>query len=223
MFLCPTCGNKRCPKATDHHLNCTGRTNRDKPGACTNEQTVAETMGDRPTEEKSRRSSLHAIWPARVSTCRHLFRDAGSGIPQHPCLLGQWPQAPVCQQHGLLGDVHAQSGARGRGREGGRQTHPAPAWPSLSRVHCRGLGGVRHALRHRPRQGRGRLAAKKPRAASFASPSPIFARRLEAMDIKPKGTTKDALIEQLLEVDPQAFIWERMLSAIWPATMRARP
>jgi hypothetical protein len=24
MFLCPTCGNKRCPKATDHRLDCTG-------------------------------------------------------------------------------------------------------------------------------------------------------------------------------------------------------
>jgi hypothetical protein len=24
MVLCPTCGNKRCPKATDHRLECTG-------------------------------------------------------------------------------------------------------------------------------------------------------------------------------------------------------
>ncbi|MDX5935670.1 hypothetical protein DLNHIDIE_00085 [Acidithiobacillus thiooxidans ATCC 19377] len=24
MFVCPTCGNKRCPKTTDHHLDCTG-------------------------------------------------------------------------------------------------------------------------------------------------------------------------------------------------------
>lgn len=24
MFLCPTCGNKRCPKASDHRLDCTG-------------------------------------------------------------------------------------------------------------------------------------------------------------------------------------------------------
>lgn len=24
MILCPTCGNKRCPKATDHRLECTG-------------------------------------------------------------------------------------------------------------------------------------------------------------------------------------------------------
>lgn len=23
MFLCPQCGNKRCPKATDHDLACT--------------------------------------------------------------------------------------------------------------------------------------------------------------------------------------------------------
>lgn len=24
MFVCPVCGNKRCPKATDHRLDCTG-------------------------------------------------------------------------------------------------------------------------------------------------------------------------------------------------------
>jgi len=24
MILCPTCGNKRCPKASDHRLECTG-------------------------------------------------------------------------------------------------------------------------------------------------------------------------------------------------------
>ncbi len=29
MFLCPICGNKRCPKATDHRLICTMS---DKPG-----------------------------------------------------------------------------------------------------------------------------------------------------------------------------------------------
>jgi hypothetical protein len=29
MFLCPVCGNKRCPKATDHRLGCT---NSNEPG-----------------------------------------------------------------------------------------------------------------------------------------------------------------------------------------------
>jgi len=24
MILCPDCGNKRCPKASDHRLDCTG-------------------------------------------------------------------------------------------------------------------------------------------------------------------------------------------------------
>ena len=24
MILCPVCGNKRCPKASDHRLDCTG-------------------------------------------------------------------------------------------------------------------------------------------------------------------------------------------------------
>lgn len=29
MILCPQCGNKRCPKATDHKLDCT---NSNEPG-----------------------------------------------------------------------------------------------------------------------------------------------------------------------------------------------
>jgi hypothetical protein len=29
MFLCPDCGNKRCPKATDHRNDCT---NSNEPG-----------------------------------------------------------------------------------------------------------------------------------------------------------------------------------------------
>lgn len=29
MIVCPECGNKRCPKASDHVLNCTGS---NKPG-----------------------------------------------------------------------------------------------------------------------------------------------------------------------------------------------
>jgi hypothetical protein len=33
MFLCPTCGNKRCPKATDHRLKCTGSNEPGQPGS----------------------------------------------------------------------------------------------------------------------------------------------------------------------------------------------
>jgi len=33
MFLCPTCGNKRCPKATDHTLACTNSNEPGQPGS----------------------------------------------------------------------------------------------------------------------------------------------------------------------------------------------
>ena len=33
MILCPTCGNKRCPKATDHRLACTGSNEPGQPGS----------------------------------------------------------------------------------------------------------------------------------------------------------------------------------------------
>jgi NAD-dependent SIR2 family protein deacetylase len=33
MILCPTCGNKRCPHATDHTLECTGSNEPGQPGS----------------------------------------------------------------------------------------------------------------------------------------------------------------------------------------------
>ncbi len=33
MFLCPTCGNKRCPRATNHVLDCTGSNESGQPGS----------------------------------------------------------------------------------------------------------------------------------------------------------------------------------------------
>lgn len=33
MFLCPACGNKRCPKATNHELDCTGSNEPGQPGS----------------------------------------------------------------------------------------------------------------------------------------------------------------------------------------------
>jgi hypothetical protein len=33
MIVCPTCGNKRCPKASDHRLACTGSNERGQPGS----------------------------------------------------------------------------------------------------------------------------------------------------------------------------------------------
>ncbi len=33
MILCPTCGNKRCPHATDHSLACTNSNDPGQPGS----------------------------------------------------------------------------------------------------------------------------------------------------------------------------------------------
>lgn len=33
MVLCPTCGNKRCPKASDHRLECTGSNSSGQEGS----------------------------------------------------------------------------------------------------------------------------------------------------------------------------------------------
>ena len=37
MFLCPTCGNKRCPKATDHRNECTGSNKAGQKGSADEE------------------------------------------------------------------------------------------------------------------------------------------------------------------------------------------
>ena len=34
MIVCKTCGNKRCPKATDHRLECTKSNEPGQPGSC---------------------------------------------------------------------------------------------------------------------------------------------------------------------------------------------
>lgn len=33
MLVCPICGNKRCPKASDHELDCTGSNKPGQPGS----------------------------------------------------------------------------------------------------------------------------------------------------------------------------------------------
>jgi len=33
MILCPECGNKRCPKASDHDLSCTDSNKPGQPGS----------------------------------------------------------------------------------------------------------------------------------------------------------------------------------------------
>lgn len=33
MYLCPDCGNKRCPKGTNHELACTGSNEPGQPGS----------------------------------------------------------------------------------------------------------------------------------------------------------------------------------------------
>ena len=47
MILCPDCGNKRCPKASDHSLGCTGSNEPGQPGSV-----YAALSPAQPVEEK---------------------------------------------------------------------------------------------------------------------------------------------------------------------------
>lgn len=45
MFLCPICGNKRCPKASDHDLACTGSNESGQPGSIYTRSSTGRTNG----------------------------------------------------------------------------------------------------------------------------------------------------------------------------------
>jgi hypothetical protein len=49
MVLCPTCGNKRCPKATDHRLDCTNSNEPEQYGSI-----YGETTPDYPEQGRER-------------------------------------------------------------------------------------------------------------------------------------------------------------------------
>lgn len=50
MLLCPDCGNKRCPKASDHRLACTGSNDMDQPGSIFRTPgVVARSLSARPS------------------------------------------------------------------------------------------------------------------------------------------------------------------------------
>jgi hypothetical protein len=42
MILCPECGNKRCPKASDHRLDCTGSNEPGQSGSVYSTPTTQE-------------------------------------------------------------------------------------------------------------------------------------------------------------------------------------
>jgi hypothetical protein len=42
MILCPICGNKRCPHATDHRCHCTGSNEPGQPGSAYARTSTAE-------------------------------------------------------------------------------------------------------------------------------------------------------------------------------------
>ena len=49
-YLCATCGNKRCPHATDHRLPCTGSNEPDQPGSFYSDVSVTDALAARVTE-----------------------------------------------------------------------------------------------------------------------------------------------------------------------------
>jgi hypothetical protein len=66
MVVCPVCGNKRCPKATDAALDCTGSNEPGQPGSSYRRVTLS------PAVERLVRAAAET---PRCSTCVHWVPD----------------------------------------------------------------------------------------------------------------------------------------------------
>ena len=58
--LCPTCGNKRCPRSTAHWLACSGSNEAGQPGSELRPDPRAETAAQRPATNASAGRAGHA-------------------------------------------------------------------------------------------------------------------------------------------------------------------
>lgn len=65
MILCPTCGNKRCPKASDHDLACTGSNEAGQPGSVYARDPDGEKEASPHRDERSQLERLRAWVVAR--------------------------------------------------------------------------------------------------------------------------------------------------------------
>jgi hypothetical protein len=72
FIVCPDCGNKRCPKATDHRLACTQSNAQGQPGSAYGSTTVLLEV----TENREFRSFLAEVPASVVATAYALPRDA---------------------------------------------------------------------------------------------------------------------------------------------------
>ena len=60
MFLCETCGNKRCPHAADHRNACTGSNEPGQPGSLYESVPVFRDRGSKPDRaETVQQGSVH--------------------------------------------------------------------------------------------------------------------------------------------------------------------
>lgn len=136
MILCSSCGNKRCPRATDHRLACTnsnepgqdgsmyGRLRLDFPVVHLRHEhfQAAEEIADL-TEQRTLLSEPPDLTEAELDVFAERRRQVG--------VEGYTPDKDDAYPHGDLaraGASYALSGARA-GAFGGGQTLPPSAWP----------------------------------------------------------------------------------------------
>ena len=86
MCLCPTCGHKRCPRATDHRLACTGSNEPGQPGSAYAAEPASGSEDLRGFDAKDPQRVVHtwqhrctiALAPGwRQSTCGRVRAAAG--------------------------------------------------------------------------------------------------------------------------------------------------
>jgi len=86
MILCPACGNKRCPKASDHRLDCTDSNESGQPGSVYTNPPAAQRKPLPMTEQVDAAmvATKNIYPPITRSQCELIIRAAAHGIKEQP-------------------------------------------------------------------------------------------------------------------------------------------
>ena len=175
-------------------------------------ETVAETMGDKPTEEK-----VENVQPPRHDG-QPYFPQPGIyfGMPEaeyhsiHACSASGLKHLSVSSMdYWALSTLNQEREEEGE-KESGKLT-PRQLGHAYHSYIVEGANAFDKRFVLALDKDEIKARAKATGRELCVTIADIRAA-IDALDVKPKGTSKDALIEQLLDLDPGAFIWERMVS-----------
>ena len=97
MILCPDCGNKRCPKATNHRFPCTGSNEQGQPGSSTSMHGLTGSGKFIPTGRRRRldgRTDVSKGWVPQIGQLIRWLEDSSGRA-------GEWAVIIEYDRHAL--------------------------------------------------------------------------------------------------------------------------